>query len=133
MSKLIPFVTVENALEAIEFYKDVFGASVNGDITMLENVPGMEKHKGKVGHCSLLVKDTVIFVNDYLEEYPLAPGDRIQLVLELENEEELRNAFSKLAKKGQVTQELHEVFWGALFGGVKDEFGVTWQIYYGHK
>lgn len=135
MGQLIPFVTVDNAVDAIAFYKDVFGAEVRGDITMLEDVPGMDKsnYKGKVGHCTLQIQDSVFFINDTIDEIMLTPGDRIQFVLELEDEKTLQSAFAKLAKEGKIVAELQEVFWGALFGTVKDQFGVTWQIYYGHK
>lgn len=133
MSELITFVTVDNCLEAIEFYKTVFGAEVVGDITMLEQVPGMEKHIGKVGHSTLKFGNSRIFLNDITTDYPLAKGDRIQLVLDLETETQLRTAFNELKKEGKVISELQEVFWGALFGTVKDKFDVTWQLYYGHK
>ena len=135
MSKLIPFITVEGALDAIEFYKDVFDAKLLGEITWLENVPGMDKpeFKGLVGHSTLQIQDSVIFIHDELKEFPLASGDRIQMVLDLDTEDRLRTAFDKLKAEGKVVQELHEVFWGALFGSVKDKFGITWQLYYGHK
>ncbi len=133
MGELITFITVDNCIEAIELYKDVFGAEIQGDITMMEDVPGMEKYMGKVGHATLKIGDNRVFINDALSDYPLALGDRIQLVLDLETEDNLRSVFAKLRFEGKVVQELHEVFWGALFGTVKDKFGVTWQIYYEHK
>lgn len=133
MGELIPFITIKNCLEAIEFYKDVFDAELAQEITMLENVPGMEKYKGKVGHSTLKIGSSRIFLNDYIEDYPLEFGNHIQLVLDLHTEEKLRTAFDKLRKDGEIVQDLHEVFWGALFGTVKDKYGVTWQIYYGHK
>ena len=63
----------------------------------------------------------------------MTSGDRIQMVLDMETEENLKTSFTKLAKEGKVVMELQEVFWGALFGTVKDKFGVTWQMYFGHK
>ena len=133
MSKLITFLYLDRALEAIEYYKEVFGATVLGDITMLENIPGNERFVGKVGHCSLMLDDTVIFIGDTLEDYALAKGDDKQLVFDLGSEERLHRVFDTLAKDGEVKSKLQEVFWGALFGSVKDKYGVTWQIYYGHK
>lgn len=133
MSKVIPFVYVDNALEAIDYYIDVFAAIVQGEMTMLENIPGNERFKGKVGHCTLLLDDTVIFIADRLDEYPLQKGEDIQLVFDLGTEERLKKVFRTLAKDGEIKQELQEVFWGALFGSVKDKYGITWQIYFGHK
>lgn len=133
MGELIPFITVENCLEAIEFYKDVFDAKLEDGITMLDDVPGMEKYKGKVGHATLKIGSSRFFINDALIDYPLEQGDQIQLVLDLDTEVKLRTAFDKLKKEGKVIQKLEEVFWGALFGTVKDKYGIMWQIYFGHK
>ena len=133
MSKVITFLYLDNALEAIEFYKEVFGAEVQGEMTMLENIPGNERFKGKVGHCSLKFDDTILFIADTLEDYPLQKGDDKQVVYDLGSEERLHKVFDTLKAEGEVKAKLQEVFWGALFGSVKDKYGVTWQIYYGHK
>jgi PhnB protein len=133
MGEIITFITVDNCVEAIEFYKEVFHAFVVGEMTMLENIPGMEEHKGKVGHSTIQIGESRFFMNDALEEFPMTVGERIQLVLDMETEDELRTAFEKLVKEGELIVELQEVHWGALFGTVKDKFGVTWQLYYGHK
>ena len=133
MGEIITFITVDNCLEAIEFYKEVFNAEVLGEMTMLEDIPGMEEHQGKVGHSTLQIGTSRFFMNDAIEEFPMAIGDRIQLVLDMETEEELREAFGKLVKDGEMVVDLQEVHWGALFGTVKDKFGVTWQLYFGHK
>lgn len=134
MGKVIPFISVENAQEAIALYQDVFGATVQGEITMLDQVPGMEKsvYQGKIGHCSLQIGETILFINDVIEEYPLTPGDRIQMVYNFDDEKSLRVAFEKLSKQGKIIEELQKVFWGGLIGTIKDQFGVTWQIYFGH-
>jgi PhnB protein len=132
---IIPFVSVNNALEAIEYYKEVLKAEMNQEMTMLSSIPGYEgeEYKGKVGHSTLIIQGSTIFLNDIIESYPLTPGDNIQFVLDYETEAELRETFGSLAKDGKVVAELQEVHWGALFGTVKDKFGVTWQMYYGHK
>jgi len=131
MGTIIPFVTVDDAASAIAFYKDVFNAEVQGEITMLQSVPGMDlpEYAGKIGHCNLRIYDSVIFINDAIEQHPLQPGDRIQLVLDLPDEETLKRVFKLLSLEGTVVQPLETVFWGGLFGTVKDKFGVNWQIY----
>lgn len=132
---IIPFVSVYNALEAIDFYKEVFQAEMNQEMTMLQNVPGHEgdEYKDKVGHSTLIIQGSTLFLNDIIEQSPLTKGDNIQFVLNYDTEEELREVFGKIAKEGEVIGELQEVFWGALFGTVKDKFGITWQMYWGHK
>lgn len=132
---IIPFVSVHNALDAIEFYKKVLKAELNQKMTMLNDIKGYEaeEFKGKVGHSTLVIQGSTIFLNDIIEQNPLKQGDNIQFVLNYETEEELREVFGKLAEEGEIKAELQEVFWGALFCTVKDKYGITWQMYYGHK
>lgn len=49
---IIPFVSVNNTGEAIEFYKDVFNTEMNKEITYLSDIPGYDsdEFKGKIGH-----------------------------------------------------------------------------------
>jgi PhnB protein len=128
-------VSVNNALEAIDFYKKVLKAEMNQEMTMLQDIPGYEseEYKDKVGHSTLVIQRSTIFLNDLIESSLLAQGDNIQFVLNFETENELRQVFSDLSEQGDIKAELQEVFWGALFGTVKDKFGVTWQMYWGHK
>ena len=132
---IIPFVSVHNAFDAIEFYKDVLKAELNQKMTMLNEIKGYEgeEYSGKVGHSTLVIQGSTLFLNDIIEQNPLKQGDNIQFVLNYETEEELREVFGKIAEEGEIVSDLQEVFWGALFGTVRDKFGITWQMYYGHK
>lgn len=132
---IIPFVSIHNALEAIEFYKDVLNAEVNQEMTMLQSIPGYESdvYIDKVGHATLVIQGSTLFVNDIIESNPLSQGDNIQFVLNYDTEKELRDVFDKISKKGEIKLPLQEVHWGALFGSVKDQYGITWQMYFGHK
>jgi len=132
---IIPFVSIHNALEAIDYYKNVFKAEQNQEMTMLSDIPGFEddKYKGKVGHSTLIIQGSTIFINDLIDQYPFTVGNNIQFVLNFETEEELKEVFYRIAKDGELMDDLQEVHWGALFGVAKDKFDVTWQMYYGHK
>lgn len=132
---IIPFVSINNALEAIDYYKNVLQAEMNQEITMLSDIPGFEANefKNKVGHSTLIIQGSTLFLNDLLESSPLPQGDNIQFVLNYETEAELRKTFNAIAVDGEIKADLQEVHWGALFGTVKDKFGITWQMYWGHK
>ena len=41
----------------------------------------MEKYKAKLGHVTLKIRDSEIFINDTKVVYPQDVGDRVQLVL----------------------------------------------------
>jgi PhnB protein len=108
---------------------------MNQSITMLSDIPGHddEKYKNKVGHSTLVINGSTIFLNDLIDESIIEVGNNIQFVLDFNTEEELRNVFTTLKLEGVVVVPLQEVHWGALFGTVRDKYGVTWQLYSGHK
>lgn len=129
MSQVTPYLTVYNALDAIEFYKEVFHAEVHGEIDMLSNYDGYKELTDKVAHCALKIFDTLIFIGDNIEEEPLAVGDHIQMVVQFEDEDHLKNAYDTLSEDGHVFSELQEVPWGKIGATVRDSFHVTWMMF----
>ena len=129
MSHVTPYLTVYNAMDAIEFYKEVFKAELIGEIDMLSNYDGYEKYTDKVAHSALQMFDTVIFVGDNIEEEALAVGDHIQMVVQFDDENHLTEAYEKLSKDGHIFSELQEVPWGKIGATVRDSFHVTWMIF----
>lgn len=132
---IIPFISVNKAYEAIEYYKEVFNAHLAQEVTMLNHIPGFEDpiYKGKVSHATLVISGSTIFINDIVDKKSKTIGDNIQLVLDFETEEAIRNIFSLISSEGEVIEALHEAHWARMFGTVKDKFGIVWQMYYGHK
>jgi PhnB protein len=135
MSEIIPFITLKDCLKAIEYYKEVLDAKLVGEMTMMNNIKGYEKdiYKDMVGHATLSIGGSKIFLNDYSDDNLQKMGNNIQFVLNLADEDSLKSKFYKIAEEGAIIYDLEEVFWGALFGTVKDKYGIYWQLYYGHK
>jgi PhnB protein len=129
MSQVTPYLTVYNAMDAIDFYKEVFHAEVHGEIDMLSNYDGYKELTDKVAHCALKIFDTLIFIGDNIEKEPLAVGDHIQMVVQFEDEEHLKKAYDTLSKEGHVFSELAEVPWGKIGATVRDSFHVTWMMF----
>jgi PhnB protein len=46
----------------------------------------------------------------------------------LDDIDEARRMFGKLAEGGIVTMDLQETFWSPLYGSLTDKFGIEWQI-----
>jgi PhnB protein len=44
------------------------------------------------------------------------------------DEARLRTVFDALSKGGSVTVPLAKQFWGDIFGGLIDKFGIGWQV-----
>ena len=130
MSQLNPYLHFkDNAREAMEFYKTVFG----GELTVMQfkdmPMPGMDAAEGeKVMHSALTAKDITFFAADTPEHFPTDPGNSIGMSLSGEDESELRGYFDKLATGGNVMQPLEKAPWGDTFGMLHDKYGIEWMV-----
>lgn len=132
---IVPFISIHNAVDALEYYKKVFNAKVSENITMLKDVPGFDKpeYENKIGHANVEIHGSTLYINDITETDSLELGSHIQFVINLDSKEVLTNTFEVLSKEGEIITEVQNVFWGATFGTVKDKFGVYWQLYFAEK
>jgi PhnB protein len=117
-----PYIAVDDAAKAIEFYKRAFGAK--------ERVK-MEGPPGKISHAELEIGDSVIMLSDPFPQSPLKTpkeigGTTASMLLYVEDvDEAVRQAVDAGAK---ITMEIENQFWGDRFGRVEDPFGQNWQI-----
>jgi PhnB protein len=116
-----PYLTVDNAAEAIRFYERAFGASEIMRLPMGD----------KIGHAEIRVGDSVVMLSD---EWPdmdkLGPKNRggatAGLMVYLED---VDSAYQRALDAGaQPEQPVTDQFWGDRSGSVKDPFGVTWML-----
>lgn len=122
MSVVKPFIWyVDNAEEAMNFYVQAFKkASIkhierySGDM----NIPGEKELKGKVLTGIFEIYGQEFMCLDGGEQEWAKPSGRISILLELETQEEIDQAWNKLLEGGQAMQ----------CGWLTDKFGVTWQI-----
>jgi PhnB protein len=117
-----PYIAVDDAAKAIEFYKRAFGAK--------ERVK-MEGPPGKISHAELEIGDSVIMLSDPFPQSPLKTPKEIggitaSMLLYVEDvDEAVQQAVDAGAK---ITMEIENQFWGDRFGRVEDPFGQNWQI-----
>jgi PhnB protein len=117
-----PYLTLDDAATAIEFYKDAFGAS--------ERVR-METPDGKVGHAELEIGDSIVMLADAMPQSTTKPpnelgGTSAGVFLYVEDVDKV---VAQAQKAGAaVTQEVEDQFWGDRFGSVKDPYGHVWSI-----
>ncbi|MER7468135.1 VOC family protein [Streptomyces sp. NPDC097981] len=131
-----PMLYVNDSLEAIAFYTDVFGVKEISERTMLlSQVPGMDKIPGAhrtVVYSKLQFADgSALNVADL---YGTPPGDgehaigsNIHIGLQYTDPGEQRSAFDKLAAGGKVLEPLETKFWGVAYGIAQDKYGVIWE------
>ena len=127
-SRLNPYIGfANNAREAMEFYRDVFG----GELTlstfgeMGAAAPGEEN---KIMHAMLETPSGFALMgSDTPAGMDRPAGSSISISLS-GDDENLRGYFEKLAAGGSVTMPLEKQMWGDEFGMCVDRFGVAWMV-----
>jgi PhnB protein len=117
-----PYLAVEDAGEAIEYYKNAFGATERGR---------MEAPGGAIGHAELEIGDSVVMLSDPFPQSSTSPpkklgGTSVSIFLYVEDVD----AVVKRAVDAGATvlMEVADQFWGDRFGTVQDPFGHTWSV-----
>ncbi len=119
---LTPYLTVRDAVRAIEFYKQAFGATERGV---------MKGPDGKVMHAELMIGDSIIMLGDEMPEYgALSPqssgGAGMGLHIYIDG---VDAAFDRAVKAGaRVDMPVADQFWGDRYGKLTDPFGHKWSI-----
>jgi len=117
-----PFLTVRDALRAIEFYKKAFGASE----LFRFPAPG-----GKIGHAEIKIGDSPIMLADQYPEMgykgPQAlGGSPVSITLYVEDVDSVFNR--AVASGASVKEALQDKFYGDRTGTIIDPFGHIWHI-----
>jgi PhnB protein len=117
-----PYLIVNGAAAAIEFYKHVFAAT-----EMLR----MADAQGRIGHAEIKIGDSVVMLADehpqmgYRSPSSLG-GSSVSILLYLE---EVDAVFARAVKAGATAQrEVADQFYGDRTGTLRDPFGHVWTV-----
>jgi PhnB protein len=119
---ITPYMTVRGAAQAIEFYKQAFGATEKGV---------MKGPDGKVMHAELKIGDSIIMLGDEFPEFgSLSPQSTGGTGMGLHiYTEDVDSAFDRAVKAGAtVEMPVSDMFWGDRYGKLVDPFGHKWSI-----
>lgn len=121
----------DNAKEAMEFYKSIFGGELK--ITTYEdyNASDDPSEKDKVMHAILEGDHNITLMaadTPNRMEYKAGHNFGISLSGKESDQDALRDYFHKLKEGGTVTMPLEKAPWGDEFGMVDDKFGIGWMV-----
>lgn len=129
-SKLNPYLSFrDNAREAMEFYKSVFGGKLVMNTFKEFNASQDSSEDDKIMHSMLEADNGITFMAaDTPSSMEYNPGTNISMSLSGDNEAELRNYFEKLSAGGTVVEPLVKAPWGDTFGMLIDPYGINWMV-----
>jgi PhnB protein len=120
---ITPYLIIKNAGQAIEFYKEAFGAT--------ETFRMEDPSSKKVGHAELRIGDSVVMLAD---EYPdmgyrgpeAYGGTPVSLHLYVEDVDAV---FEQAVRAGaKVERPVKNEFYGDRTGTLRDPFGHRWSV-----
>ena len=128
-TRLNPYISFkDNAREAMEFYKDVFGGTLTVN-TFGEFGASGTPDADKVMHAMLENDEGLALMGaDTPSGMDYSPGNNISISLSGDDTDMLRGYWEKLSAGGTVAVPLEAQMWGDIFGMCVDRFGIPWMV-----
>jgi len=117
-----PYLIVQGAAAALEFYQKAFGATEMFRVTQPD---------GKVGHAEIKIGNSIVMLADEHPEIgalgpPTIGGSPVSFYLYVEDVDAM---FARAVAAGaKVLRPIQNQFYGDRSGGVEDPFGHKWYI-----
>jgi PhnB protein len=120
--RVTPYLSVDGAAKAIDFYRDIFGATEHGR---------MDGPDGKVGHAELMIGNSMVMLADSFPDMG-APtpralgGSPVTLMVYVEDVDDV---FARALKAGaKEIAPVKDQFYGDRSGQFEDPFGHRWNV-----
>jgi PhnB protein len=131
VNQITPYLFFNGEAEqALAFYQQALGA----EIERVQRYSEMPESAGscpardeeRIMHAHLRLGAGHLMVSDAPSDRPVPAQGNIQVTLEFDDPREMAQRFDAVAATGEVAMAIHDAFWGAKFGMLKDRFGVGW-------
>lgn len=119
---LTPYLSIDGAVRAAEFYGQAFGAE------QIYMVPPDEK--GRTMHIHLYVNGSSVMLADFYPEHghPAVKPQGYTMQLHL-SPDDIDSWWKRAVDAGcKVEMPLDVMFWGDRWGSLRDPFGVAWAM-----
>ena len=120
--RVMPYLHVDGAAAAIDFYGEIFGAKER---------MRMAGPDGKVGHCELELGDSVIMLADEFPEMGAPSPKRVggTPVTVMVYVDDVDTVFDRAVKAGATSlRQVEDKFYGDRGGEFEDRWGHRWSI-----
>ncbi len=139
MARVSTYLNFSRSTEAaFTFYKSVFGTDFSAPIARFKDIPPQpgqpplsEADGNLVMHVALpILGGHVLMGTDAPGSmgFKVNQGNNVYINLEPDTRSETRRLFEALSAGGKVEMPLQDMFWGAYFGNLTDQFGVQWMF-----
>ena len=119
---LTPYLGVDGAAKAIEFYTRAFGAKEVARTRRLTS-------DGKVLHARLKIGDSLVMLSDnYGPDQGTAPKGDSPVYLHIYSKDVDKLWQSAVSAGATVIMPLDNTFWGERYGHLLDPFGLRWSV-----
>jgi uncharacterized glyoxalase superfamily protein PhnB len=115
-----PYLKVDGARQALDFYKTAFAA--------IEHEAIKAENSDKLIHSAIEINNSVIFLCDFFPEYGFAPVKPQGFNMHIHVDDAQKWWERAVAAGCKITSPLKTEFWGDIYGQLEDPFGVTWAI-----
>ena len=139
MARVSTYLNFPRATEAaFLFYQSVFGGEFSMPIMRFKDAPSnpnqpplSEADQNLVIHVELpILGGHVLMGTDAPESmgFSVNYGNNVFINLEPDTRAETDRLFNALAEGGKIDMPLADMFWGAYFGSLVDQFGIHWMF-----
>ncbi|MEP7167286.1 MAG: VOC family protein [Candidatus Woesebacteria bacterium] len=130
MTRLNPYINFkDNAREAMEFYKTVFGGKLDLSTFKDGGAPVDPSEENKIMHAMLTGDNDIVFMaSDTPNHMEYKPGTNVSMSLSGDDESLLKGYWEKLSVGATIEQPLVQAPWGDTFGMLTDKVGIHWLV-----
>jgi PhnB protein len=117
---VIPYLQLDGAMKAAEFYKRAFGA----ELAAVHPVDD----KGRTMHVHLYINNGSLMISDFYPEYGHAPAkpQGFNVTLIVDNVDKWHKRAIEAGATGVMGPQ--DMFWGDRYAQLRDPFGVMWSL-----
>jgi len=135
MASINPHINFnDNAEEAFNFYKSVFGGEF-AKIMRFKDLASTEfqvaeNEANKIMHIALPIGNSILMANDVPEIMGRTNENenRSKIVVSAESKEEADKLFNGLSAGGQIEMLISDSPWSSYFGMFRDKYGIEWMV-----